>query len=173
MLTTVAKPRCFIDQSPIMFAPETHLQARLASSIRTSHARVVRRYHGTTHGSFPPSPARSDRRRSKNWLKPTLMKKIAAPTFVVQLIMTPSACLNVMKGAENGADQFAAGRSFPRDDADRQRDGRGEVDGGDAAGRKPDAARLPGAAQDGSVRETRQRPGADGLRNGALYGGRA
>ena len=55
--------------------------------------------------------------------------------------------------SRDGADQFAAGRSLPRDDADRQRDGSGEADGCDAAGRKPVAARLPGAAENGAVRD--------------------
>src|SRR6185503_17876304 len=38
------------------------------------------------------------RRRPKNQLSPTLMKKIAIQAFVVQLIMAPSSCRNVMDG---------------------------------------------------------------------------
>src|SRR5258708_32532030 len=97
------------------------------------------------------------------------MKKIAIRAFAVQLIMAPSTCLNVIDGSRHGPDQFAAGRSLPRDDADRPRDGSGKADGCDAAGRKPAGTRLPGAAQNGAVREARQRPLADGIPNSALY----
>src|SRR6185295_6455056 len=85
--------------------------------------------------------------------------------------MAPSTCRNVMD-KRHGPDQFAAGRSLPRDDADRQRDGSGKADGCNATGRKPVAARLPGTAENGAVRKARHRIGADGGRDGTLYGGR-
>src|SRR5205809_5981277 len=111
--------------------------------------------------------------RLKNRLHSVLMKKIAIRAFAVQLIMAPTACRNVMNGIRHGPDQFAAGGSLPRDDADRQCDGGRKADGRDTAGGQPAAPRLSGAAQDGTVRETRQRPCADGGRDGALHGSRA
>src|SRR5712672_2964815 len=86
--------------------------------------------------------------------------------------MAASTCRNVMNENRNGADQFTAGRSLPRDDADRQRDRGGKADGRDATGGKPAAARLPGAAENGAVRKALHRTGADGRRDGTLHGGR-
>src|SRR5829696_2490245 len=74
--------------------------------------------------------------------------------------------------SRDGPDQFAAGRSLPRDDADRQRDGGGKADECDAAGRKPAAARLSGAAENGAVRKARHRTGAGGCCHSTVYGGR-
>src|SRR5262245_4416511 len=84
--------------------------------------------------------------------------------------MAPSVCRNIMNGAWDGADQFAASGSLPRDDADRQRDRGGETDGRDAAGGQPVAARLPGAVEDGVVRAAWHWTCAERRGNGALYG---